>query len=158
MYRADQVDPTKEIAMSCGSENTAKFALGTEPDKGRGRLDTLVVDDSEDYLDAVSRLLATYPCIGTIDRAISSSEALADIGAHRPDLMLVDIAMPELNGLDLTRRIKAMTNPPKVIIVTLYDTPAYHDAARAAGADGFVGKSELGAQLQGTIRQLFTGR
>jgi DNA-binding NarL/FixJ family response regulator len=71
--------------------------------------------------------------------------------------MLVDIAMPEMNGLDLTRAVKALPvppEPPKVIIVTLYDTPTYREAARAAGADGFLGKSRLGEGLQQAIAQV----
>jgi DNA-binding NarL/FixJ family response regulator len=119
------------------------------------RLHVLVVDDSEYYIEAVSRLLATFPCIGTVAQALLSSEALACVDAGPPDLMLVDIAMPDMNGLDLTRAIKAMPNSPTVIIVTMYDTPAYKKAAGRAGADGFVGKSNLGEDLRGMIARLF---
>jgi CheY-like chemotaxis protein len=119
------------------------------------KLRVLVVDDSEDYIEAVSRLLATFPCVGAVDEALSSCEALAGVDANPPDLMLVDIAMPYMNGLDLTRAIKAMPDAPRVIIVTLYDTPAYTEAARTAGADGFVGKSNLGEDLRDVIARLF---
>lgn len=121
----------------------------------RTKLRVLVVDDSDCCMEAVSRLLATFPCVGTIDQALSGSEALAGLTANRADLMLVDIAMPDMNGLDLTHIIKAVPNSPRVIIVTLYDTPAYKEAARTAGADGFVGKSHLGEDLRGMIVQLF---
>lgn len=119
------------------------------------KLGTLVVDDSEDYLDALTHLLLTIPCIGPVRRALSAGEALAQVSAFRPDLMMVDVAMPEVSGLDLTRTIKAMPHPPKVIIVTLYDTPAYREAAIRAGADGFLGKSELGDGLRCTLTQMF---
>ena len=119
------------------------------------KLRVLVVDDSECYIEAVSRLLATFPCVGMVDQALSSSEALASITANIADLILVDVAMPDMNGLDLTPIIKAAPNSPKVIIVTLYDTPAYKEAARKAGADGFVGKSHLGEDLRGVMVQLF---
>jgi DNA-binding NarL/FixJ family response regulator len=119
------------------------------------KLRVLVVDDSEFYIEAVSRLLATFPCVGTVDQALSSSEALASVNANLPDLMLVDIAMPGMNGLNLTHTIKVVPNSPKVIIVTLYDTPTYKEAAWTAGADGFVGKSRLGEDLRGMIVQLF---
>jgi CheY-like chemotaxis protein len=119
------------------------------------RIRVLVVDDSEDYLEAVSHLLSTFACIGTVDRVLSSSEALARMGAYPPDLMLVDVAMPGVNGFDLTRTIKARPHPARVIIVTLYDTPTYREAAKAAGADAFLGKSQLGEGLQRTIEQIF---
>jgi DNA-binding NarL/FixJ family response regulator len=122
------------------------------------RLHTLVVDDSNDYLDALTNLLATFPCIGNVRRALSASEALAQIGEgddEQPDLMLVDIAMPDMNGFELTRSVKARPHPPKVIIVTLYDTPAYREAAKAAGADGFLGKSDLGEGLLSAIQEIF---
>jgi len=118
------------------------------------RLHALVVDDSQDYLDALTHLLATFPCIGNTRHALSASEALAQIDEEQPDLMLVDIAMPDTNGLELTRTVKARSHPPRVIIVTLYDAPAYREAAKAAGADGFLGKSQLGEDLQLTIEHL----
>ena len=119
------------------------------------RLHVLVVDDSEDYVDAVCRLLATCRCIGTVDQALSGSEALARINVHRPDLMLVDVAMPEVNGFDFTRIVKAMPCPAKVIMVTLHDTPTYREAAKQAGADGFLGKSQLVEGLERAIEQIF---
>jgi DNA-binding NarL/FixJ family response regulator len=119
------------------------------------RLHVLVVDDSEDYQQAMSRLLATYPCVATVRQALSGSEALAEIAVHRTDLMLIDIAMPDVNGLDLTRSVKALRYPPKIIVVTLYDTPTYREAAKAAGADGFLGKSQLGDGLQRAITEIY---
>lgn len=121
------------------------------------KLDTLVVDDSEDYLDALTHLLSTFPCVGPIRSALTAAEALEQVSIFRPDLMLVDVAMPEVNGLELTRMIKAMPCPPKVIMVTLYDTPAYREAAMEAGADSFLGKSQLGDGLQRTLAQIFPG-
>jgi CheY-like chemotaxis protein len=119
------------------------------------KLSVLAVDDNIDYVEAISHLLGTYPCVGTIIRALSGSEAFQVIGSDRPDLVRMDIAMPDINGLDATRVIKARPDPPKVMIVTLYDTPTYREAARAAGADGFLAKSDLGERLQAAIEQLF---
>jgi DNA-binding NarL/FixJ family response regulator len=134
--------------MACPTATTTAESTGK-------RLSVLVLDDSGEYLDAVSRLLATFPCIRNMDRALSASDGLAKIVLLRPDLLLLDVALPDGNGLDLTRTIKAVAHPPKIIVVTLYETPTYRRAALAAGADGFLGKSELGERLQGTIEQLF---
>jgi DNA-binding NarL/FixJ family response regulator len=119
------------------------------------RLSVLVVDDSEEYLEAVGHLLTTFPCVRRMDQAHSVSDAVAKIVLLRPDLLLLDVALPDGNGLDLTRTIKGIAHPPEIIVATLYDTPTYRRAALAAGADGFLGKSELGERLQGTIEKLF---
>lgn len=119
------------------------------------RLHVLVVDDSEDYVEAVCRLLATYRCVGMVDHALSGAEALARMSVYRPDLMLVDVAMPEVNGFEFTRIVKAMPHPARVIIVTLHDTPTYREAAKQAGADGFLGKSQLVEGLERAIERIF---
>jgi DNA-binding NarL/FixJ family response regulator len=115
----------------------------------------LVVDDSPEYLQAVSHLLVTFPCVGAINTARSSAEALAAVTTHPPDLLLVDLALPAVNGLALTRTLKARPQPPRIIVVSLYDSPAYRAAAQAAGADAFLGKSDLGTDLHAVIAALF---
>jgi DNA-binding NarL/FixJ family response regulator len=71
------------------------------------------------------------------------------------DLVLLDIALPDGNGLDLARTIKNNPCAPKVVMLTLYDTQAYRAAALAAGTDGFLSKSDLGECLQALIGELF---
>jgi DNA-binding NarL/FixJ family response regulator len=72
-----------------------------------------------------------------------------------PNLVLLDIALPDGNGLDIARMIKAAPRSAKVVMVTLYDTPVYRAAAFAAGTDGFLGKSDLGEHLQTVLSDLF---
>jgi DNA-binding NarL/FixJ family response regulator len=124
------------------------------------KLRILVVDDSPVYLKAISSLLSTFPFIQAIERALTASEALEKIRSTSstslaPDLVLLDIALPDGNGLDVARLIKAAPHPPKVVMVTLSDTPAYRAAAKSAGTDGFLGKSDLGERLHSVISELF---
>jgi len=135
------------------------------------RLRVLVVDDSPYYLAALSSLLAIFPCVGIIQTAQSATEALGMINlalssnlvGALPDLVLLDIELPDGNGLDLARMIKTVSRgserdtplPPKIVIVTLYDIPAYREAAEAAGTDGFLSKADLGERLQKVIGDLF---
>ncbi len=72
----------------------------------------------------------------------------------RPNLVLMDLTMPGIGGLEATRRIKAAANPPHVVALTLHEGAAYRAAAATAGADGFVTKSRLATDLLPVIETL----
>jgi DNA-binding NarL/FixJ family response regulator len=114
----------------------------------------LLVDDSSEFLEAVARFLSSDGRIELIGSTYSGQEVLQKVPDVKPDLILLDIAMPDMNGLELTRRIKAQPGAPRVIILTLYDNSEYRSAAGAVQADGFVAKSELGEQLLPLIHSL----
>ncbi len=115
----------------------------------------LLVDDNSHFLRTASRLLAKDARLVIAGEVQSGREALEVVKEEAPDLVLMDLAMPEINGLDVTRRIKQDANAPCIIILTFYDNAEYRDAARLAGADGFVAKSELGTHLAPLIQGLF---
>ena len=114
----------------------------------------LLVDDSVQFLDVVARALATVPAIEIVGRALSGRDALEQVTQLQPDLVLMDVAMPNMNGLEATRRIKTQADAPHVVILTLHDTPEYRAAAEAVGADNFVSKAEFNAQMLPLIRTL----
>ncbi len=114
----------------------------------------LLVDDNRRFLEAVRRFLAREP-YEIVGQALTGAAALEQVAHLHPDLVLMDMAMPHMNGLEATQRIKAMPNPPRIIMLTLHDNPAYAAEAKAAGADGFVSKSEFGSQLIPVIQTLF---
>jgi len=116
---------------------------------------TLLVDDNPEFLGAASRFLATDPQIEIVGRALSARKAIEEVTRLQPDLVLMDVAMPEMNGFVATRQIKERPNPPRVIVLTLYDNDEYRAQAQAAGADGFVAKSEFGTQLLPLIHTLY---
>jgi DNA-binding NarL/FixJ family response regulator len=116
---------------------------------------TLLVDDSLEFLEASQRFIASDPEIEIVGTATSGKEAIQKVIQLQPDLVLMDITMPGLNGLEATRKIKALSDPPQVIILTLYDHPEYQAASEAVRADGFVSKSDFGSGLLKTIHQLF---
>ena len=115
---------------------------------------TFLVDDSPEFLDAAARFLATDPQIEIVGHALSGRNAIEAVARLRPDLVLMDVAMPEMNGFAATRHIKGQPNPPRIIVLTLYDNDEYRVQAQAAGADGFVAKSEFGTQLLPLIHRL----
>lgn len=118
----------------------------------------LLVDDSPRFLESAERFLSAELGLAVIGSVLSGAEALEQAARLRPDLVLMDVAMPGLDGLETTQHLKAQPGPPRVIILTLYDTPKYRDAAQHAGADGFVPKADFGEKLLPLIDALFPGR
>ncbi len=118
-------------------------------------LRVLLVDDSWEFLGSVEHFLSAEPRLKIIGYASSGQEALDQVKLLRPDLVLMDLTMPKMNGLVAARRIKAQSDAPRVVILTVHNQPEYREAARAAGADGFLSKSEFGAQVLPLIENLF---
>ncbi len=115
----------------------------------------LLVDDNASFLEAAARFLASDKKIEIVGQLSSGLEAIDQLHRFRPDLIIMDLAMSTINGLEATRSIKAKPNAPRVIILTLHDNPEYRSASQAALADGFVAKSEFGVQLIPLIHSLF---
>ena len=119
------------------------------------RIRVFLVDDNRDFLSAMQRFLANAPRIDIAGCAVSGAEALVSIAQCTPDLVILDLVMPGMNGLEVTRRIKAMQDAPRVLILTLNEHFFYGVAARRAGADGFLTKSKMDEQLLPLIHRLF---
>jgi DNA-binding NarL/FixJ family response regulator len=118
----------------------------------------LLVDDNVLFLRAASNFVAQAGLL-VVGCARSSCEAEEQVAHLKPDLVLMDIAMPGMpgvNGLEATRHLKAQPDPPRVIILTLYDNPAYVTEAQVVGADDLVPKAEMGVKLLPAIQTLFT--
>ena len=116
----------------------------------------LLVDDSQECLRAAERfLLGGVPGFGLAGKATSGAQAIEMVAALHPDLVLMDLAMPGMNGLEATRRIKQEHAAPKVIIVTLHNEPTYRVMAKDAGADGFLLKGDLVTELPRLVCLLF---
>jgi DNA-binding NarL/FixJ family response regulator len=120
-------------------------------------LRVLLVDDSWDFLGSAEHFLSTEPYLKIVGYASSGQEAIEQVKLLRPDLVLMDVAMPHMNGLAATRLIKALSEKPRVIILTVHNQPEYQAAAEAAGADGFISKSDFGSQLLPLVNSLFHG-
>lgn len=115
----------------------------------------LIVDDNNDFAKAAGGFLDAIPAVEVIGYAGSGMEALAMITQLRPTLVLMDLLMPGMDGLEATRQIKCCAVAPKVVIVSMLDPETYDTAAHWAGADGFVSKKTFAAQLQPLLEALF---
>ncbi|MEA3350775.1 MAG: response regulator transcription factor [Chloroflexota bacterium] len=116
---------------------------------------TLMVDDSPEFIEAAQRFLETDPSIEVIEYVHYGKDALDRIRSLQPDLVLLDINMPDVNGLEVLRQVREYAHPPKVIILTLYDNIEYQKKAKKLDADGFVQKYDFGVELLPLIHSLF---
>lgn len=115
----------------------------------------LLVDDNPDFRASAVTYLSSVPEFQVVGETASGEEALACLARQPVDLVLLDLAMTGMDGLAVTRRLKAGATSPKVIIVTFHDAQEYRRLAKAAGADGFVGKTDYTAELLLLVTHLF---
>lgn len=111
----------------------------------------LLVDDNVKFLQAANDTINKNSNALVIGWVYSGEEAVNKIAVEHPDLVLMDISMPGISGLTATRIIKKMDNPPKVVILTIYDTLEYRNEAKAAGADGFITKSDFTTKIESLL-------
>ena len=112
----------------------------------------LVVDDFYPWLGAVKRILSADPELLVVGTALSGPEALEQIPRLAPDLVLLDVEMPEMDGLQVAREIARVAPGTRVIFVSALDCPEVIRAAHKAGASGYVHKLNAGANLVRAIR------
>mgnify|MGYP001059022761 CR=1 FL=1 len=114
----------------------------------------LIIDDSASFLRAARAFLLTQPGVEEVATAPSGESGLDLFVRYPAALVLVDLAMPGIDGLETTRRLKARADAPAVFLVSLVAGSTYAAAAAAAGADGFISKSDLPAVFATTAASL----
>jgi DNA-binding NarL/FixJ family response regulator len=118
-------------------------------------LTIVVADDDPQYREIVRLLLAAASDIMTIvGEAADGQEALAVVLRERPDIVISDLMMPHLNGIELTKRIRKELPQTKVILMSSYTEDAYRLMASDSGADVFVSKQVITTSLLPAIRDL----
>lgn len=116
---------------------------------------TVVVDQSPAILKTLSSLLEGQRDVELVGAATDGYHGLRRVRELEPDLVLTALRLEGMNGLELSRHIKARPQAPAVIMVTAKDTAECRTAARAAGIDGFVSKRHMLRRLPTVIRRLF---
>jgi DNA-binding NarL/FixJ family response regulator len=117
----------------------------------------LVADDQAMVRAGFRLLLAGEPDIDVVAEARDGVEAVAEATRHRPDVVLMDIRMPGLDGLEATRRILAADRAAKVLVLTTFNLDEYVYEALCAGASGFVLKDDPPEQLIAAVRTIAAG-
>lgn len=121
------------------------------------KIRVVLADDHDVVREGTAELLARYKDIEVVGQATDGEEAVAVCACLRPDVVIMDISMPRLNGLDATRQIKAKLPTTAVLVLTAFDDEQYVIALLQAGAAGYLLKSTRGAQLVEAIRQVHQG-
>jgi DNA-binding NarL/FixJ family response regulator len=117
----------------------------------------LVADDQSMVRAGFRLLLAREPDIDVIAEARNGVEAVQQAARFRPTVVLMDIRMPEVDGIEATRRILAADPAARVLILTTFDLDEYVFAALEAGASGFVLKDDPPEQLLAALRTVAAG-
>jgi len=117
----------------------------------------LVADDQSMVRAGFRMLLQGQPDIEVVAEASTGREAIAKVARFSPTVVLMDIRMPELDGLEATRRILAADDPPRILILTTFALDEYIFDALNAGASGFVLKDDPPEQLLQAVRTVAAG-
>ena len=114
----------------------------------------LIVDDNPRLRALIRRITTQKPALQVVGEAEDGAEAIRLVHLFRPDIVLMDLVMPRVTGLEALRRIKAERPETKVIIMTVHTEDAYRRTAEANGTDGFLLKKTLMTALLPTIRRI----
>jgi DNA-binding NarL/FixJ family response regulator len=121
------------------------------------KIRVLVTDDHAIVRDGICALLALTGDIEAVGEATNGREALELVRKLAPDVVIMDIAMPLMDGLEATRRIHKESPQTKVIVLTQYEDREYVLPVIEAGASGFVSKTAASSELTSAIRSVYHG-
>ncbi|MGC1403552.1 MAG: response regulator transcription factor [Thermodesulfobacteriota bacterium] len=117
----------------------------------------LIVDDHPTLREGLRSLLSSQDVFDIVGEAGDGLEAVALVDKLRPDLVLMDISMPRMDGIAATREIKGKRPETKILIFSVYMTPEYLKAALEAGADGYILKDSPRTKLILSIKNILAG-
>lgn len=127
-------------------------------DRASRRIRVLVVDDHATVRDGIRELLTLQRDIQVVGEAVNGQEALQKVAQLAPDVVLMDIVMPIMNGLEATKQLGRQQTRARVLMLSQYDDEANVAASTAAGAWGFVSKADGGSKLLEGIRSVDQGK
>lgn len=116
---------------------------------------TVIVDDNRNFVERAKGLLADDYFIEVVGEANNGKVAIQVTSELKPDLVLMDIRMPEMDGIQVTRRLKEDFPDLKIIMLTIFNFKEYQNASNEAGANGFIVKKRMYNDLIPTVYRLF---
>jgi DNA-binding NarL/FixJ family response regulator len=125
---------------------------------GSSPIRILAVDDHQLVRQGIAGFLAIQPDMTLVAEAATGREAIQQFRTHRPDVTLMDLQMPEMNGIDALIAIRAEFHDAKIIVLTTYEGDAHVLRSLKAGAQGYLLKNTLHSELLQTIRAVHGGK
>jgi two-component system, NarL family, response regulator len=123
-----------------------------------GAIRILLVDDHPVVRAGLTSMLSTIPGLAVCGAASTGEEALEMIDSEQPDVLLLDLRMPGMTGIELLKAIRAKTSPPKTLVLTSYESDEEIYRAIEAGAHGYLLKSTPQAEIVAAIQTVRSGR
>ncbi len=120
------------------------------------RIRVLLADDHEAMLDRVARLLATE--CNVVGSVTDGQQALDAVRELKPDVLVLDISMPVMNGIETAHRLKEAGAETRIVFLTVHDDPDFAREALEAGALGYVIKQHIASDLVAAIKKAHAGR
>ena len=127
------------------------------PKVGNGRAQIVIVDDHDLARDGLRDMLSDEPDLEVVGEAVNGLQAITLCSRVRPDLVMMDVRMPEMDGLAATRGIKRSHPKISVLMMTMHENPDYMFEALKAGAAGYVLKDATQDDVIAAVRQVLSG-
>ncbi len=118
----------------------------------------LIAEDHTILREGLRSLLATHEEFEIVDEARDGLEAVSLAEKHKPDLVLIDLSMPRMNGMEAIREISRRVPETRILTLTVHKAEEYFHAALKAGADGYVLKDATHAELVAAIKTTLSGK
>lgn len=123
--------------------------------KNKSRI--LIVDDHPLLRCGLAQLVSQQPDLEVCGEADGLVQALEKFNATQPDLVIIDMWLKDGHGLELIKEFRARKEPPKMLVVSMHEEPAYAERALLAGAHGYLAKSEVVDEIVEAIHQVLRG-
>jgi DNA-binding NarL/FixJ family response regulator len=133
--------------------NTAKSPAPPQPDLKR----LLLVDDHPIMRHGLAQLIRSEPGLEVCAEAGNARDGLAAVGTHRPDLVVIDLTLPDKHGLELLKDIQAMHPGTLCLVLSMHDEAMYGERALRAGARGYIMKEAAADHLITAVRKVLSG-
>jgi two-component system response regulator NreC len=118
----------------------------------------VIAEDHTILREGVKALLSSHPDLKVVGEAADGLEAIRCVQNQSPDMILLDLSMPRMTGLDAIKEIKRVNSDTKIVVLTVHSTEEYILATLQAGADGYVLKDAHSTELLTAIRHVLDGR
>jgi DNA-binding NarL/FixJ family response regulator len=119
------------------------------------KIRTVIVDDNFRFIKSAIGFINLSQEMEVVGGAFSGEMGMEMINKMKPDLVLLDLSLPDINGIELIGKIKGSCVSSRVIVVTIQDDKLYKDISLESGADGFISKSDFGDKIIPMIHHLY---